>query len=151
LLLGGGFDARAAWTYLKAVFEEGFDTVITTTNTVVAVPAGATLPGTAKNQLYGELRYRREPWFARVEGLYRTRVATNDPNDEFADSYAVFNVVAGLTQRAAGWRVTEYLRVDNVGDRNYVGSVIVNETNRRYYEPAPRRSIMVGIQAALTF
>ena len=151
VLLGGGFDARAAWTYLKAVFEEGFDTVITTTNAVVTVPAGATLPGTAKNQLYGELRYRREPWFARVEGLYRTRVATNDPNDEFADSYAVFNVVAGLTQRAAGWRVTEYLRVDNVGDRNYVGSVIVNETNRRYYEPAPRRNMTVGIQAALTF
>ena len=151
VILGGGFDARAAWTYLKAVFEEGFNTVITTTNAVVAVPAGATLPGTAKNQLYGELRWRQGPWFARVEGLYRTRVATNDPNDEFADQYAVFNAVAGLTERGARWRVTEYLRVDNVGDRNYVGSVIVNETNRRYYEPAPRRSMTVGVQAALTF
>ena len=149
--LGGGFDARAAWTYLHAVFQEGFDTVITTTNAVVAVPAGATLPGTAKNQLYGELRYRHQAWFAKVEGLYRTRVATNDPNDEFADSYAVFNLAAGLTQRASRWRVTEFLRVDNVGDRNYVGSVIVNETNRRYYEPAPRRNMTVGIQAALTF
>jgi iron complex outermembrane receptor protein len=133
------------------VFQEGFDTVITTTNAVVAVPAGATLPGTAKNQLYGELRYRHQAWFAKVEGLYRTRVATNDPNDEFADSYAVFNLAAGLTQRASRWRVTEFLRVDNVGDRNYVGSVIVNETNRRYYEPAPRRNMTVGIQAALTF
>jgi iron complex outermembrane receptor protein len=151
VVLGGGFDARAAWTYLKAVFEEGFDTVITTTNAVVPVPAGATLPGTAKNQLYGELRYRREPWFARVEGLYRTRVATNDPNDEFADGYAIFNIASGLAQRAASWRVTEYLRVDNVGDRNYVGSVIVNETNRRYYEPAPRRNMTVGVQASLTF
>ena len=149
--LGGGFDARVAWTYLRAVFEEGFNTVITTTNAVVAVPAGATLPGTAKNQLYGELRYRREAWFARVEGLYRTRVATNDPNDEFADAYAVFNAVVGLTERASGWRVTEFLRVDNIGDRNYVGSVIVNETNRRYYEPAPRRNMTVGIQAGLQF
>jgi len=149
--LGGGFGARAAWTYLKAVFEEGFDTVITTTNAVVPVPAGATLPGTAKNQLYGELRYHQGPFFARGEGVYRTRVATNDPNDEFADQYAVFNVIAGVTQRAERWRVTEYFRVDNVGDRNYVGSVIVNETNRRYYEPAPRRNMTVGIQAALTF
>jgi len=150
-VLGGGFDARLAWTYLKAVFEEGFNTVITTTNVVVAVPAGATLPGTAKNQLYGELRYKQESWFAKVEGLYRTRVATNDPNDEFADAFGVVNLVAGLTQRAAGWRVTEFARVDNVGDRNYVGSVIVNETNRRYYEPSPRRNMTVGIQAALTF
>jgi len=150
-VLGGGFDARAAWTYLKAVFQEGFNTAITTTNVVVAVPAGATLPGTAKNQLYGELRYRQEPWFAKVEGVYRTRVATNDPNDEFADAYGAFNLVAGLTQRAAAWRVTEFARVDNVGNRNYVGSVIVNETNRRYYEPAPRRNMTVGIQASLQF
>jgi iron complex outermembrane recepter protein len=152
-LLGRGIDVRGSWTYLKAVFDEGFDTVIEVfpNNQPVAVPAGATLPGTAKNQVYGELRYRSEPWFARLEGLYRTRVATNDPNNEFADGYAVFNVVAGLTQRAAGWRLTEYFRVDNVGDRNYVGSVIVNEANRRYYEPAPRRNMTVGIQAALTF
>ncbi|MEA3191851.1 MAG: iron complex outerrane recepter protein [Betaproteobacteria bacterium] len=149
--LGGGFDARVAWTYLKAVFEEGFNTVITTTNAVVAVPAGATLPGTAKNQLYGEFRYKREAWFAKVEGLYRTRVATNDPNDEFADAFGVVNLAAGLTQRAAGWRVTEFARVDNVGNRNYVGSVIVNETNRRYYEPSPRRNMTVGVQAALQF
>jgi iron complex outermembrane recepter protein len=149
--LGGGFDTRAAWTYLRAVFQEGFGTVITTTNALVSVPAGATLPGTARNQLYGELRYRRQAWFAKVEGLYRTRVATNDPNDEFADAFAVFNLAAGLTQRAGGWRVTEFARIDNVGDRNYVGSVIVNETNRRYYEPAPRRSMSLGIQAVLTF
>jgi len=35
--------------------------------------------------------------------------------------------------------------------RNYVGSVIINETNRRYYEPSPRRNMTVGIQAALQF
>ncbi len=127
------------------MFEEGFNTVITTTNAVVAVPAGATLPGTAKNQLYGEFRYKQEAWFAKLEGLYRTRVATNDPNDEFADAYAVFNIAAGLTQRAAGWRVTEFARVDNVGNRNYVGS------DRRYYEPSPRRNMTVGVQAALQF
>ncbi len=150
-VLGGGFDARAAWTYLKAVFQEGFDTAVSTTNTVVSVPAGATLPGTSKNQLYGELRYRREGWFARVEGLYRTRVATNDPNDEFAGAYGVFNLAAGLTQRAGGWRVSEFGRIDNAGNRNYVGSVIVNETNRRYYEPAPRRNMTVGVQASLQF
>ena len=47
--------------------------------------------------------------------------------------------------------MTEFARVDNVGNRNYVGSVIVNETNRRYYEPSPRRNMTVGVQAALQF
>jgi hypothetical protein len=29
--------------------------------------------------------------------------------------------------------------------------VIVNETSFRYFEPAPRRNMSVGLQAALTF
>jgi len=33
----------------------------------------------------------------------------------------------------------------------YVGSVIVNETNFRYFEPAPRRNMSAGIQASLQF
>jgi iron complex outermembrane recepter protein len=150
-LLAGPFQVRAAYTWMRAVFREGFNTVITTTNTPVAVPGGAWLPGTARSQAYGELRYRQEPFFSAAEVVYRSRVAVNDPNTEFADPWTVFNLVGGLTQKPAGWRLTEYLRVDNVGNRNYVGSVIVNETNGRYYEPAPRRNISGGIQAALQF
>ena len=41
--------------------------------------------------------------------------------------------------------------VRQVGDRNYVGSVIVNEINFRYFEPAPRRNMSAGIQASLQF
>ena len=67
------------------------------------------------------------------------------------DSTSGAQLLVSATESAAGWRLTEFLRVDNVGDRNSVGSVIVNEANRRYYEPAPRRSMTVGIQAALTF
>jgi iron complex outermembrane receptor protein len=56
-----------------------------------------------------------------------------------------------LTQRLGRWRLTEFLRVDNVANRNYAGSVIVNETNGRFYEPSPRRNMTVGIRAALQF
>jgi iron complex outermembrane recepter protein len=152
-LFGGAFEARAAYTYLKAVFREGFDTVIGTppNNAPVFVPAGASLPGTARSQLYGELRYRKEPFFAQLEALHRSRVAVNDPNSDFADPYTVLNLVGGLVQHGGPWRLTEFARVDNLTNRNYVGSVIVNETNMRYYEPAPRRNMTVGIQASLQF
>jgi len=152
-LFGGAFEARAAYTYLKAVFREGFATVIGTppNNAPVSVPAGASLPGTARGQLYGELRYRKEPFFAQFEALHRSRVAVNDPNSEFADPFTVLNLVGGLAQRGGSWRITEFARVDNLANRNYVGSVIVNETNFRYYEPAPRRNMTVGIQASLQF
>jgi len=43
------------------------------------------------------------------------------------------------------------VRVDNVGDKEYIGSVIVSEANNRFYEPAPTRNVMAGVQASLKF
>jgi iron complex outermembrane receptor protein len=37
--------------------------------------------------------------------------------------------------------LTEYASVDNLADRRYVGSVIVNKTNSRFFEPAPGRTV----------
>ena len=53
-----------------------------------------------------------------------------------------------LMLNAARWRLSESLRIDNLANRAYVGSVIVNESNQRYFEPAPGRvwSLMVNAQ-----
>lgn len=40
---------------------------------------------------------------------------------------------------AGGWDLAATARVDNVFDRRYAGSVIVNEGNGRFFEPAPER------------
>ncbi len=144
-VLGGAWEARLAWTYLEATFREAF------ASGTVAVPAGSRLPGVPRSQLYGELRYRRGGFFAQLEGLARSRVPVNDQNSEFADAFAVFNAVAGLKQERGRWRLTEFVRIDNIGDRSYAGSVIVNDANGRFYEPSPRRNMMVGMQASLQF
>jgi iron complex outermembrane receptor protein len=150
-LTGGLFEARLAYTYLKATYREGFNTVIINGGPQVAVAAGSSIPGVPSRVLYGELRFRKEPFFAQLEGLSKSRVPVNDPNSDFADAYTVFNLVGGLVQQDPVWRFTEYVRLDNLTDRNYVGSVIVNEGNGRYFEPSPRRSIMVGVSASLRF
>ncbi|HYY60757.1 MAG TPA: TonB-dependent receptor, partial [Burkholderiales bacterium] len=147
----GPWRLRAAYTYLDATFREGFNTSITTTPAQVTVPAGATLPGVARNQVYGELRYRRAPFHASVEALRRSSVPVNDPNTDFADGFTVWNVAAGLVQERSRLRLTQFVRLDNIGNRNYIGSVIVNETNFRYFEPAPRRNMSAGIQASVQF
>jgi iron complex outermembrane receptor protein len=115
------------------------------------VPAGNLLPGVPKSQAYARFGYREQRFYGYAEGLYRSRVAVNDANSEFADAYTVFNLVGGVVQQGKGWRITEYVRMDNVADKNYVGSVIVNEANGRYYEPSPRRSMSGGIQASVQF
>jgi iron complex outermembrane recepter protein len=147
----GAFEARLAYTYLKAVFREGFDTVTGTPATPVSVSGGSLIPGVPRSQLYGELRYRQPGYFAQLEALRKARVAVNDQNSEYADAYTTVNLVGGLVQEGGGWRLTEFVRIDNLADHRYVGSVIVNEANNRYYEPSPRRNISVGVQARLQF
>ena len=44
-----------------------------------------------------------------------------------------------------------FARVDNLFDRKYVGSVIVNDGNSRYYEGAPGRSWMTGVNVRYNF
>jgi iron complex outermembrane receptor protein len=116
---------------------------------LVTVPAGNMLPGVPKSQAYAQLSYRQPKFFTYVEALYRSRVPVDDVNSEFADAYTVLNFVVGLVQQAPGWRISEYVRLDNVADRDYAGSVIVNDGSRRFYEPALGRNINAGIQVSL--
>ncbi len=145
----GPLGAQLAYTYLDATFRDAFSS--TTAAGTVTVPAGNELPGVPKSQAYAQLSYRTPAFYTYVEALYRSRVSVDDRNSEFASAYTVFNWVGGLVQQGTDWRVTEYVRLDNLADRDYVGSVIVNEGNRRFYEPSPRRSISAGIQATIQF
>ena len=38
------------------------------------------------------------------------------------------------------------MRVDNLLDRAHIGSVIVNEGNRRYHEPGAGRGVQLGLR-----
>ena len=145
----GPWEARAAYTHLSATFADPYTTQVLNAGGQVAVPAGSMIPGVPESVLYAELRYRREPFVAQLEGLRKSRVAVNDPNTDFAAAHTVFNAMAGLVQQGTKWRFMEFVRIDNLGDRNYAGSVIVNEGNARYFEPSPRRSVFVGLQASL--
>ena len=44
-----------------------------------------------------------------------------------------------------------FARVDNIFDRHYAGSVIVNEGNARYFEPAPGRNWSIGFAASASY
>jgi iron complex outermembrane receptor protein len=41
--------------------------------------------------------------------------------------------------------------LDNLTGRRYAGSVIVNEGNRRFFEPAPGRAWVLGLNANYMF
>jgi iron complex outermembrane recepter protein len=138
-----GLTGRLALTALRAVYDQGFG----------SVPAGNKLPGVPATSLYGELAWKGTSGLsAAVEAIANGKVYVEDSNTETpAPGYAVANLRFGAEQQAGVWRLKEFVRVNNLFDRSYVGSVIVGDTNKRYYEPAPGRNWLLGISAQYTF
>jgi iron complex outermembrane recepter protein len=145
--LPAGFEAYAGYTRLNAEFTQPF------TSSGAVVPAGSKLAGVPQNSLFGELvwRHAASGFHAGAEVRAAGRVFVDDLNSESASPYTVANLRAGFEQRSKKWRVTEFVRVDNVTDRQYVGSVIVADTNRRFYEPSPGRNYLVGVSGSFRF
>ena len=146
---GAGFEASAAYTRLNARFTESFSSG----TPPVLVPSGNKLPGVARSVFYAEGVWRHAPlgFHAAAEVRYSDRIYVNEANVDTAPAYTVVNLRAGLEQRAGGWRLREYVRVDNVADRHYAGSVIVAEARSRFFEPAPGRNYVGGIEASYSF
>ena len=151
--LGGGFEAAVAYTSLTARFTSSFTTVVGAPAVAVFVPAGNRLPGVPRSTLYGEVIWRHAAtgFHAGVEARRNSKVFVDDQNSDAAEAYTIASVRAGFEQRTRRWRFSEYVRVDNVTDRDYVGSVIVAEGNRRFFEPSPGRNWMVGVSAQLSY
>lgn len=153
-----GTYAIAALTYVNATFDQDFTaceaTLCPGTNPRVPVSAGSKLPGIPSYSLYGEFG-RRDLFLqglgAALEARRVGRVYVNDRNTESADAYNVFSVRVSMSVPVRGANVTGFARIDNLFDTRYVGSVIVNETSRRFYEPSPGRNILIGMSASVPF
>jgi iron complex outermembrane receptor protein len=138
-----GLQTHVALTYLRAEFADAF----TTGSPPAVVPSGARLPGVPSKQAYGEIAWVPGRWSnldTAIEAIYVDKLYVNDRNTDAAPSYAVLNARVGFSQvaGAATWR--EFVRVNNIFDRNYSGSVIVGDTNGRFFEPAPGRNWFLG-------
>jgi iron complex outermembrane receptor protein len=142
-----GVGALLAYSLIRAVYADPFCSGPCSPATVVA--SGNRIPGVPNQTLYGEVSWRHAPtgFDTALEGRYAGKVYVDDVNSDAAPGYFVANVRAGLQQKLGRWTIKEFARIDNVAGRKYAGSVIVNESNRRFFEPAPGRNYLLGISA----
>ncbi len=147
----GGFSGRLAYTYIRAVVAQAYNTCTGLPCRPAVVAAGSFLPAVPMNAFYAGLTWRYAPAGLSVtaETESRARIYVNDRNTDAAAGYWIANVRFGLRQSTRRWRFSEFLRIDDLADRAYVGSVIVGESNGKYFEPAPGRTEMVILNAAL--
>jgi len=129
-----------AYTWLDATFRSPF------TSPKAMIANGSRIPGVPRSNAYASLRYGLDTgWQFDLNGSYMDAVPANDLNTVSAPSYALFGLGAGYIARHGPWRAHLFGRIDNAFDRRYVGSVIVNDGNGRYFEPGPGRTFLLGV------
>ncbi|MBD5850042.1 TonB-dependent receptor [Salmonella enterica subsp. enterica serovar Enteritidis] len=141
----GDWRVKASWTWLDATYRSN---VCQGQNC-----DGNRMPGIARNMGFASLGFiPDEGWYAGTDVRYMGDIMANDENTAKAPSYTVVGLNTGYKFNYSQLTVDIFGRVDNLFDKEYIGSVIVNESNGRYYEPAPgRRNYGVGINLAWQF
>ncbi|MFT0476905.1 TonB-dependent receptor family protein [Pseudomonas antarctica] len=145
--LSDHWSTSLAYTRLQATYDSDF------IGNGKAIDKGNYLPGVPQTTLFAELNWKPRDWVSTaIEGMYRSKVYVEDTNQQSAaPGYSVFNWRARFEQKVEHWTFHQTLRLDNLLDRQYVGSVIVGDGNLRYYEAAPGRSWYAGAGAEYQF
>jgi len=139
-----GLSTRLALTALRAIYDTAYG----------AVAEGSRLPGVPNANAYGELAWKGEGdrYGAALEAVASSKIYAEDANaDQPAPGYGVLNARVSASQHWRGWRFKQFARLNNLLDKQYIGSLIVGDANKRYYEAAPGRNWLLGASAMYQF
>ncbi len=154
----GDWSGRLAFTWLDATYLDSFGTCTgvpcnaANPQNTATVAAGNRIAGTQRLSGFAELA-----WNTGAAGTFGVEArgvgstAVDDRNSDFAGRYMIGALRWSLTLPVGGTvdRVELLARVDNLTDKRYAGSVIVNESNGRFFEPGAPRAFFVGARVAL--
>ena len=148
-LMPFNLEMNLAYTLLSATVKEAY------LNNGAYVLSGNRIPGVPNQGFFSELLWVKPN--KSMEAALETRVngsmAVNDINSpSVASGYAVMNLRGVLRQELpGGWSFSQFFRINNLLDRSYVGSVIVNQAFARFYEPAATRNWLIGGKISYQF
>ena len=136
------WQVQAAYTYLDATFRQASGDAA----------MGNQLPGLSRQNMFVATSYQLTPaWKLGLSAQHASKVFVNDSNSEAAPAFTIASASVGYTKDIGDWRLHAFARVDNLFDHNYVGSVIVNDGNGRYYESAQGRNWATGVNLRYNF
>lgn len=149
-----GLAAQASYSYIDATFDADIPELLDDEGKVAVsrVAAGNYIPGIAKSQAFVSLGWKPENGLsAGVDVRYSDRIYVNDINSQYAPSYTVAGANVGYNWNVKDLSIKTFARVDNLFNKDYSGSVIVNESNGRFYEPAEGRNWSAGLSVTKEF
>ena len=145
---------QLALTWLDATYRDGFLTCTAApcTKPNVPVAAGNRIAGTAAKSGYAELAWQP---VGNAELALEVRaqgsIEVNDVNSDGAASYVTGAVRGSYSLPLPVGALVLRARVDNLDNHRYAGSVIVNESNGRFFEPAAGRTVLLGANWRVLF
>ena len=146
-------------SWIDASFTQTY-TSTTNGNTSVVAP-GNKLPGIPQHFVFSELLWTSQAvgagkraamlgTRAGFEFVSAGRLYANDTNADSASGYNALNAKVSQGWALGSSLLTAYARIDNLTDKQYVGSVIVNQSAKQFYEPAPGRNWTLGLRWMMT-
>jgi iron complex outermembrane recepter protein len=146
--LAAQWRVQLAYTYIEASYIDAYLTCVAAPcpRPTALVSAGNRLPGVPKNDAYATLRWGEDLGLhASVNVQYVSGVPTNDLNTVAAPAYTIAGADTGYGIDLSHYRVSGFLRINNFLNRHYVGSVIVDDSNSRYFEPGSGFALLGGV------
>ena len=87
--------------------------------------------------------------YVAAELKHQGRIIANDVGDESTNPVTLLGARIGVQQQWGKARWSAFLRGDNLSGKTYAGTVIVNEANRRYFEPVAGGCWLAGVNLSL--
>lgn len=143
-----------AASWLDATYTDGFLVCagVPCSSPTVPVPAGNRIAGTLARTGYAELAWVPQTgWELALEVRGQGRLPVNDLNSDFAAGFGLLALRARWTLDLPLGGLELLARVDNLADRQVAASVIVNEGNGRFFEPAPGRNLLLSARWRVPF
>jgi len=136
-------------TAMKATYTQAFG----------AVAAGNSLPAIPARQVFGTLQWAQRGFVPSerpqpgrslsLDWVARSRLWADDANTTAAAGYGLFHARARQRFLVGPGHVDAFVGVDNLGNRQTLGSVIVNQSSGQYFEPSLPRSWVIGLQSQM--
>lgn len=142
--LGAQADLTLAYTWIEATVRDPY--ALCAASGCNTVAAGSRLPGVPSQQWNARVQYRPGTWQWAAEIVASSDTVVNDLATERAPGYALLNLEMSRRWTTAQGTLRAFARIDNALDQRYIGSVIVNDGNQRFFEPGPDRRYNVGLQ-----
>ncbi|WP_159990293.1 TonB-dependent receptor family protein [Pelistega ratti] len=131
-----------SYTFVDARFRDSVGTMIRSGNRIA---------GVAKHNAYASLAWN-DPrgWRIGADWRYSSKIFVNNINSQYAPSYSDIGIYAGYLKPLGNWEIDTHIRVNNLFDKDYA-TVVINDANGRFYEPARKRNITAGMKIRYRF